>query len=145
MDQDRTRRVTPSTNDRFSPSTRPVGYSPKSEAHSTKVVEDMRRPDEPIYYLITKEGYKPGTVHRIDREIITVGLDPSNEICLPTKSVAQRHTKITITKEGIHVRDMVNPDYPPTLVNGSKVETKALQENDELTIGENVLVLIILK
>ena len=81
-----------------------------------------------------------GTVVRdleTDKNEITVGRDPENDIQIDSLAVSRVHARIVRGPDCYFIED--NNSTNSTFVNGKKVNKKYLMENDEITIGKHDL------
>jgi hypothetical protein len=89
-------------------------------------------------FLIVKEGMRRGTVHRI-RNGTTVGRKEARILVRDSK-ISRIHCKFTVEDDQFHIWDFGTPNG--TFVNGTRIrEATALEENDEIKIGNTTFVL----
>ncbi len=77
-------------------------------------------------------------VYALDRDRVTVGRRPNNDIHIENLSVSGYHAVILRTEEGCVVEDLNSTNG--TLVNDTPVKRHVLQEGDVLLIGKHELV-----
>jgi pSer/pThr/pTyr-binding forkhead associated (FHA) protein len=88
--------------------------------------------------LVAGNGPTPGARWNLDGALVTVGRDPSCEVCLPDSSVSRRHAQIVRQPSGPYVQDLDSQNG--TLLNGQPLLAPApLRAGDVLQVGEVVL------
>lgn len=129
-----------------------MGYS-KGDA-PTRLAEDLAQsqvqtdktvylgedpsPDQPLAWLIEKKGLRVGSTYRLNKDITSIGRDAGNDISLSDEAVSAHHAKLRIEEDKYVIYDLVSENG--TEVNGEKVVYKEIKENDEIKLGETVLV-----
>jgi hypothetical protein len=89
-------------------------------------------------FLIVKEGMRRGQVHRI-RDGTTIGRKEA-KILVRDSKVSRSHAKFTVEEGQFHIWDFGTANG--TYVNGQRIrEATALEENDEVKIGDTSFVL----
>lgn len=125
------------------PAPRPSGAVPPTDLPRSSVGATfaIRRRPRVLAYLIEKEGEAVGRVHQLDDDVTDIGRDPRNHIVLSDVMVSGFHARIERGPDGgfvIEDRQSTNG----TSLNGEPVTAmRALQENDELKMGNTTLVL----
>ena len=81
-----------------------------------------------------------GTVRdvRLDRDRITIGRRPDNDLCLPFPAVSAEHAEIVTVAGDSFLHDMGSTNG--TLVNGTRVTRHFLRDRDQIDIGLQQLV-----
>ncbi len=69
----------------------------------------------------------------------SIGSDPSCGICLPNSTVSRHHAVLTVTAEGVDLRDLGSTNG--TLLRSQRVEQAQLQPGDIFVIGRVVVLL----
>jgi len=112
-----------------------------SEARSADETVVLRPEKEPsiLAWLIEKEGRRPGATYRLNDDVTSIGRLGDNDIALDDQAVSREHAKIRMEEEKFMLYDLVSENG--TLVNGERVANREIVENDEIAIGETVLVL----
>ena len=72
-----------------------------------------------------------------DKNEITIGRDPENDIQIDSLAVSRVHARIVKGPSYYFIEDFGSTNS--TFVNGKKVNKKYLMENDEITIGKHDL------
>jgi pSer/pThr/pTyr-binding forkhead associated (FHA) protein len=75
---------------------------------------------------------------RLDRQRITIGRRPDNDICLPYPAVSGEHAVILTILDDSFLEDLGSTNG--TLVNGVAVAKYFLRDRDEIDVGRHVLV-----
>ena len=74
----------------------------------------------------------------MNREEVSIGREPSNEISVLDSSVSRRHCLIRKEGEGFQIRDLESSNG--TFVNGVPLKERTLENADQIQIGSSVLV-----
>jgi pSer/pThr/pTyr-binding forkhead associated (FHA) protein len=77
----------------------------------------------------------------LNKQTISIGRTPSNDIVIDNPSVSQVHAKVTYAKGQFIVED--NKSMNGTFVNGKKITKYILKDKDEIKIGKHILELSI--
>ncbi len=72
--------------------------------------------------------------HPINKEVVTVGRDSTNDLCLPDTSVSRYHCSIIREPGGRYVIKDLNSTNG-SIVNGVQVDTAPLHHGDEIELG----------
>jgi pSer/pThr/pTyr-binding forkhead associated (FHA) protein len=100
--------------------------------------EDYTWTATPVLDVI--EGDFTGESYPMDKERMTIGRGPNNDIQLATDtSVSRHHAQITFENNHYILVDLESSNG--TSVNGMRVNRMALHPNDEITIGTSKLVI----
>lgn len=84
--------------------------------------------------LVVNMGPYMGTIFSIEKDVVTIGRDESNDICLSSdNTVSRRHAKITKTGGSYAIIDEGSSNG--TFVNGVRVTNAALHSGDEIQVG----------
>ena len=75
---------------------------------------------------------------RLDRQRITIGRRPDNDVCLPYPAVSGEHAAVVTILADSFLEDLGSTNG--TLVNGASVAKHFLRDRDEIDIGQQVLV-----
>lgn len=86
------------------------------------------RADRPC--LIVPDGDGKTRRYPIKRREVTVGRDPSNDICIPDPLVSKFHAKLLVANQSVTVVDLDSVNK--TRVNGSVVQQATVRYGDEL-------------
>lgn len=78
---------------------------------------------------------------RLDRQRITIGRRPDNDICLAYPAVSGAHAAIVTILEDSFLEDLGSTNG--TLVNGAVVTKHFLRDRDEIDIGQEILVYLV--
>jgi len=78
---------------------------------------------------------------RLDRERLTIGRRPDNDVCLPQPPVSGEHAVIVTILADSFLEDLGSTNG--TLVNGRPVTKHFLHDRDEIDIGREVLVYVV--
>lgn len=94
-------------------------------------------PDEPLgtgqALLVVRTGAAAGSTYLIDRDVTSLGRDPSSDVFLDDVTVSRRHAQIRRQPDGFYVHDMGSLNG--TYVARERVEVTKLADQDELQIG----------
>lgn len=72
-----------------------------------------------------------------DKNEITIGRDPENDIQIDSLAVSRVHARIVKGSNSYLIEDLDSTNS--TIVNGKKINKKYLMENDQITIGKHDL------
>jgi hypothetical protein len=92
----------------------------------------------PLAWLIEKKGERIGRTHRLADGITSIGRDANNHIVLNDQSISAQHAKIRVEEGKYVLYDLVSENG--TEVNNEKIVYKEINENDEVKIGDTILV-----
>ena len=99
-------------------------------------------PPPSFAYLIIKDGPRAGRLFRLNPKGTTVGRDWHNDIILDDEAVSRQHAKIRVEGEGdeekFFLYDLASTNG--TFVNGKQILKHALEDGDEIVMGETTLV-----
>lgn len=86
------------------------------------------------FLLLGVRGPVVGLVHRIaDEGPLTMGRDPSSQLCLPDAAVSRRHCLLEPRGDRLQVRDLGS--FNGTFVNGVRTEEALVGHDDEIRLG----------
>jgi hypothetical protein len=75
---------------------------------------------------------------KLDRERVTIGRRPDNDVCLPQAAVSGEHAAVVTILDDSFLEDLHSTNG--TLVNGKAVTKHFLRDRDEIDIGREILV-----
>jgi predicted component of type VI protein secretion system len=78
---------------------------------------------------------------KLDRERITIGRRPDNDVCLPQPPVSGAHAAVVTILADSFLEDLGSTNG--TLVNGKAVTKHFLRDGDEIDIGREILVYLV--
>ena len=84
--------------------------------------------------LVCVEGLEEGTSFEVIENEVTLGKHSSNKIVLPHNSVSPKHAKIRRVGRHFEIEDL--DSLGGTFVNGKKVATEKLEDDDLVVVGE---------
>jgi len=85
-------------------------------------------------------GPLSGKTFPMNREEVSIGREPSNEISVLDSSVSRRHCLIRKEGEAFQIRDLESRNG--TFVNGVPLKERTLEHTDQIQIGSSVLVFL---
>lgn len=89
------------------------------------------------FRLIERSGPNPGETFDLEREIITMGRDVTNDVVLADPEVSRQHARINRTPGGYVLEDLGSTNG--TFVNGERlVAPRVLNPGDLVGLGEDV-------
>jgi hypothetical protein len=89
--------------------------------------------------LLVKQGKEPGRVYEFHNDRLTIGRSRDSDIFLEDLAVSRLHATVYRDSTGQYiVRDENSANG--TTVNGMRIGEQALNENDEIALGQTVLV-----
>lgn len=75
---------------------------------------------------------------KLDRDRVTIGRRPDNDVCLPQAAVSGEHAAVVTILDDSFLEDLGSTNG--TLVNGKAVTKHFLHDRDEIDIGREILV-----
>ncbi len=87
--------------------------------------------------LVMKIGANEIKTIESDKDEITIGRNPGNDILIDNLAVSDRHARIIRGADGYVLQDLDSTNG--TFVNEKKVSQGALQEKDQINIGKHIL------
>jgi len=90
--------------------------------------------------LIVQAGPNKGTIYELSGEPMVIGRDLTCEIQVPDEKASRRHARIACEGGQWTLSDLGSRNG--TLVNGTRVEARALAPLDEVRIGESTLLFV---
>lgn len=75
---------------------------------------------------------------QLDKEVITIGRNPNNDIHIDNPAVSGSHAKIINEGGRISIEDVNSTNG--TFINGKRISKSALNNNDVITVGKHTLV-----
>ena len=89
--------------------------------------------------LIVIKGADEGKQFDVSAEVVGIGRDRTNPICLHDTEVSRRHAELVVQRNGTYrIRDVGSANG--TLVNTKPVQEAQLQPGDHVQIGQTILV-----
>ncbi|MEZ5322598.1 MAG: FHA domain-containing protein [Microthrixaceae bacterium] len=88
----------------------------------------------PAPMLVVIRGANAGSRFVIERELTTVGRHPESDVFLDDVTVSRRHAVLRREDDGFVVEDVGSLNG--TYLNGDRVNSRALNEGDQLQIGK---------
>lgn len=102
-------------------------------------------PDEPLgpgqALLLVRTGAAAGSTYVIDRQVTSLGRDPSSDVFLDDVTVSRKHAEIRRQSDGFYVHDMGSLNG--TYVARERVDVTKLADQDELQIGRYKLTVFV--
>ena len=90
---------------------------------------------KPIAYLFplsSCEGLESEYI--LNKDVITIGRHPNNNISVQQEAVSRHHAKIEIRDKSFHLLDLNSSNG--TFVNGKRIKSHRLRENDIVALGD---------
>lgn len=88
--------------------------------------------------LLVLSGRKEGTFLPLrSGQVLRIGRMEGLDLVLPEDLVSRRHAEISVTDEGIVLRDLGSTNG--TFVNGQRIREVSLQEGDRVLVGATIL------
>ena len=89
------------------------------------------------YRLVVRRGPQPNQVYELNKGIVTIGRDITNDIVINDPEVSRHHCRLTQTGNGFAIEDLGSTNG--TFVNGQRLTgQRNLSPNDMLGMGETV-------
>ncbi len=89
------------------------------------------------FRLVVRRGPQPNQTYELNKDIITLGRDITNDIVINDPEVSRHHMRITRTPGGTTIEDLGSTNG--TFVNGQRVQgARALRNGDMVGLGETV-------
>ena len=77
---------------------------------------------------------------RLDRDRITLGRRPDNDVHLPYPAVSADHAAVITVREDSFLEDLQSTNG--TLVNGQRINEHMLEDGDKIQVGQTLLVFV---
>ena len=90
--------------------------------------------------LIALAGPLYGEVLALSGSELTIGRDPSNQICVGDLSLSRRHCAISTGAAEPRIRDLGSSNG--TFVNGMQISDHPLADGDRIQLGESVFLFV---
>src|SRR5215468_9495849 len=90
--------------------------------------------------LIALSGPLNGNVLLLTGKEISIGRDPSNVICVDSRSVSRRHCLIVRSEDEVLIQDL--DSLNGTFVNDVPIKERKLGKGDKIAIGDSVFLLV---
>ena len=90
-------------------------------------------------WLVMNRGPQPGQTFMVDRDQLTLGRDPSNEIVISDPQVSRQHARITRQGKLVVIEDLGSTNG--THLNGQRLiphQPRVLRDGDEIRLGKLV-------
>lgn len=97
------------------------------------VVENVATLSGPIL-IIRAGGDREGEVIALQKDVVTIGRSPQNDLFLDDVTVSRHHARIVADDESVILEDLNSLNG--TYVNRKRVERHELADGDELQIGK---------
>jgi len=89
------------------------------------------------YRLIVRRGPQPNQVYELNKDIITIGRDITNDIVINDPECSRHHLRLTRGANGFNIEDLGSTNG--TFVNGQRLTgVRALNRGDMIGLGETV-------
>ncbi|MHA2609508.1 MAG: FHA domain-containing protein [bacterium JZ-2024 1] len=90
-----------------------------------------------VPHLIVKEGSDRGKIYLLNREVINIGRDASNDIALSDPFISSKHCRIRKENNQFILVDLGSSNG--TRVNGKEIQRTILKDGDIIEIGNTTL------
>ena len=90
--------------------------------------------------LVALSGPLNGNALYLTGTEISIGRDPSNVICVDSRSVSRRHCLIVRSEDEILIRDL--DSLNGTFVNDVPIKERKLSKGDKIAVGDSVFVVV---
>ena len=77
----------------------------------------------------------------LEKEIVTIGRNPSNDICIDNLAVSSFHAKIVKEGDQFVIEDLKSTNG--TFLNKKKITKAPLQDNDTIIVGKHTLIFLL--
>ncbi len=104
-----------------------------------KVTEEVPIPPSTVH-LVVKEGADRGKIYLLNRDVVNIGRDSSNDIALTDPFISGKHCRIRREDEQYTLVDLGSSNG--TRVNGREIQRTVLQDGDIIEIGSTRLHLV---
>ena len=89
------------------------------------------------FQLIMRRGPHPNQTYDLNKDVVTLGRDITNDIVINDPEVSRHHMRLTLEGGGYALQDLGSTNG--TFVNGERVmNIKSLQSGDMIALGETV-------
>jgi len=90
-----------------------------------------------VRYLVFLSGPQRGARVRIERDVVRIGRERTNDVALEDINSSRRHAELFLHEGAVYIRDLHSTNG--TFVNGARVEEAKLSSGDQIEIGDTVL------
>ncbi len=89
------------------------------------------------FRLIVRRGPQPNQTYNLDKDIITLGRDITNDIVINDPEVSRHHLRLTRGADGFNIEDLGSTNG--TFINGQRLSgVRPLNNGDMIGLGETV-------
>jgi len=114
-------------------STDPTLVRAPTSAEEAVILQTNKLPS-PKYGLMARQGPDKDRIYPLQKQVITIGRDLSNDIVIQDPEVSRHHVRLSQTKQGYSVEDLGSTNG--TEVNGSDIHAPVtLKVNDVVRLG----------
>lgn len=90
------------------------------------------------YRLVMRQGPIPGKVYELEKDVLTIGRDVSNDVVVNDAEVSRTHARLTAQADGYMVEDLASTNG--VFINGQRITTPRLvRPGDMLGLSETVV------
>lgn len=106
------------------------------EGDRTRIARQSDAPRTGV--IVVRQGKEPGRIFEVRKERLTIGRSRDSDIFLEDLAVSRLHTTVSRDEQGRYIiRDENSANG--TYVNSQRVSEQALEEGDEIQVGQTVL------
>ncbi len=92
------------------------------------------------YAIVVRRGRSDLATHPVEGEDLVIGRASECDVVLSDSLVSRKHARIWLENDGLRLEDLHSRNG--VFVNGARVQTCCLEENDEIIIGGHALLVI---
>lgn len=117
---------------------------PVGKTHGTRIIQHKNNLTTLVMQragLVVEKGPDTNKTYPIDRLLLRVGTDPTNDIVLTDETISKHHFELSFSEDGPILRDLGSTNG--TVVDGSRVGLIYLKKNSYIQAGQTTLRFVI--
>jgi len=112
--------------------------SPQKAAPSTEFIR-VQMPRERGHWLVVRRGPNLNEMFRIDKDLVTLGRDPANDITIDDPEVSRFHLRLTRRTDSFYMVEDVGSTNGTFIQNRRMEQPYALKPGTSMRLGDSVI------